>query len=116
MPTIQRDKINPANELSEPWSLSRTAYLEDFLYATGNVVMLMPYHVGVKDSGIGIKGIHSRVDTQLGNATGQHSGGVQMGEGCRRGGISQIISWHIDGLWWAGRQWRPSSRQLSVQI
>ena len=54
--------------------------------------------VGVHDTGDGIEGIHGGVDAQLGNATGQHSSGVQVSEGGGGGGISQIVSGHVDGL------------------
>ncbi len=37
--------------------------------------------------------------TQLGNTTGQHSGGVQVSECGGWGRISQIISRHIDSLY-----------------
>ena len=46
----------------------------------------------------GIEGIDSGVDTELGDAAGQDSGGVQMGEGGGGGGIGQIVSGHVDGL------------------
>ena len=36
--------------------------------------------------------------TQLGNATGQHSGGVQVGKSGGGGGIRQVIGRHVDGL------------------
>eukprot|EP00049_Salpingoeca_infusionum_P017038 m.351566 g.351566 ORF g.351566 m.351566 type:complete len:400 (-) comp16279_c0_seq1:777-1976(-) len=52
----------------------------------------------VKNTGGGVKRIDGWVDTQLGNTTGKHSGSIQMGKGCGWGWISQIISWHVDGL------------------
>jgi hypothetical protein len=52
----------------------------------------------VKDTGLGVKRVDGGVDTQLGDTTGQDSGGVQMGEGGGGRGISQIVSGHVDGL------------------
>lgn len=72
--------------------------LEDFLHATGDVVVLSSDNVGVHDTGGGVQGVDSGVDTQLSNGTGQHSGGVQVSEGGGGGRISQIVSGHIDGL------------------
>ena len=64
--------------------------------------MLGTDNVLVQDTRDGVEGIHSGVDTQLGDTSGQHSRGVKMGEGGGRGGISQIVSGHIDGLEQAG--------------
>ena len=72
--------------------------LEDLLYSTGNAVVLGSNDVGVHDTGGGIEGIDSGVDTQLCDSAGQHSGGVQVSEGGGRGGIGQIVSRHVDGL------------------
>jgi hypothetical protein len=60
--------------------------------------VLVTKDTGVEDTGLGVKRVDSGVDTQLGDTTGQDSGGVQMGEsgGGRR--ISQIVSGHVDGL------------------
>lgn len=74
------------------------AYLEDLLYTTGYVIMLSSHNVGVHDTGGGVQGVHSGVDTQLSDGTGQHGGGVQVSKGGSGGGISQVISGHIDGL------------------
>ncbi len=52
----------------------------------------------VKHSGLGVKRVDSRVDTKLGNGTGQHSRGVQVGEGGGGSRVGQIISGHVDGL------------------
>lgn len=54
--------------------------------------------VGVHDTGGRIQGIDGRVDTQLGDGTGQDGGGVQVSEGGGRSGVSQIVSGHVDGL------------------
>jgi hypothetical protein len=56
------------------------------------------YNTGIQHTRLGVKGINSGVNTKLGNTTGQDSGGIQMGEGSGRGGISQIIGRDIDGL------------------
>lgn len=72
--------------------------LEDFLHTTGHIVVLMSHNVGVHDTRGGVQGVNSRIDTQLGNGAGQHSGGIQVSEGCGRSRVSQIISRYIDGL------------------
>lgn len=74
------------------------AHLKDFLYSTSDAIVTLSDDVGVHDTGGGIQRIHSGVDTQLSDTTGQHSGGVQMGEGGGRGRVSQIVSGHVDGL------------------
>ncbi|GMR43041.1 hypothetical protein PMAYCL1PPCAC_13236 [Pristionchus mayeri] len=78
--------------------LKRLVVLEDLLDTTSNVVMVLSDDVGVHDTGGGIERVDSGVDTQLGNTTGKHSGGVKMGEGGGRGGISKIVSRHVDSL------------------
>ena len=60
--------------------------------------MLSADDVGIHDTGGGVKGIDSGVDTQLGDGTGQDGGSVQVSEGGGRGGIGQIVSGHVDGL------------------
>ena len=78
--------------------LERFVILQDLLHATGNVVVVLSDDVGVQHTGGRIQRIDSRVDTQFGNTTGQHRGGVQMGESGSRGRISQIVSRYVDGL------------------
>jgi len=72
--------------------------LEDLLDAGGGVVVLLTDDTGVEHTGLGVEGIDGGVDTQLGDTTRQDSGGVQMGEGGGGGGISKIVSRHVDGL------------------
>lgn len=72
--------------------------LEDFLHATGDIVVLGSDNVGVHDTGCGVQGVHGGVDAQLSDGAGQHSGGVQVSEGGGGGRVSQIVSGHIDGL------------------
>ena len=73
-------------------------HLQDFLYTSSSVIVIVSYDVWIHDTGGGIEGIHGRVDSQLGNATGQDSGGVQVGESRGRGRIGQIVSRYINGL------------------
>merc|ERR1719471_767971 len=68
------------------------------LDVTGNTVVLRSNDVGVHDTGGGVEGVDSGVDAALGDTTGQDSGGVQVGEGGGGGGVSQVVSGHIDGL------------------
>merc|ERR1712055_1098109 len=72
--------------------------LQQLLDITGNSVVLGSDDVGVHDTGGGVKGVDGGVDATLGNTTGQHSGGVQVSEGGGRGGVSQVVSGHVDGL------------------
>jgi len=72
--------------------------LEHLLDTGGGVVVLVTNDTGVQHTGLGVKGIDSGVDTQLGDTTGQDSGGVQVSEGGSGGRISQIVSGHVDGL------------------
>lgn len=60
--------------------------------------MSLSDNVYIQNTGVGVKGIHGWVDTQLSNTSGQHSGGVQVSEGSGRGGISQVVCGHIDSL------------------
>ena len=45
-----------------------------------------------------VKGVHGGIDSSLGHRSGEHSGGVQVSEGGGRGGVSQVVSGHVDGL------------------
>lgn len=72
--------------------------LEHLLDLGGGVVVVLSDDTGIQHTGLGVKGIDGRVDTKLRDTTGQHSRGIQMGEGRGRGRISQIISRHVDGL------------------
>merc|ERR1719167_419009 len=78
--------------------LQRLVILQDLLDSSSAGVVFMSNNVGVEDTGRRVKRIDGGVNTQLGDATGQHSRGVQMGEGSGRGGIGQIVSGHINGL------------------
>lgn len=60
--------------------------------------MLSSDNVGVHDTGGGVQGVHSRVDTQLSDGTWQHSGGIQVSKGGGGRRVSQVISWHINSL------------------
>ena len=60
--------------------------------------MVLSNDTRIQHTGLGVERVDSGVDTQLRDTTGQHSGGVQMGEGGGRGRISQIVSGHVDGL------------------
>merc|ERR1739844_670593 len=78
--------------------LERLVVLEELLHTSGHLVVLATDDVGVHDTAGGVEGIHSGVDSSLGNRSGEHSGGVQVSEGGGRGGVSQVVSRHVDGL------------------
>ena len=52
----------------------------------------------VEHTRLGVKGVDSRVDTELGNTTRQDGGGIQVSKGGGRGRVGQIVGWDIDGL------------------
>ncbi len=78
--------------------LETLVLLQDLLDTGGGVVVLLTDDTGVEHTGGRVERVDSGVDTQLGDTTGQDSGGVQMGEGGGRGGISQIVSRDVNGL------------------
>jgi len=78
--------------------LERLVVLEDLLDSSGNIVVLLADDTGVKHTRLGVEGVDGGVDTELGNGTGQHGGGVQVGEGGGGGGIGQIVGRDIDSL------------------
>merc|ERR1740123_2985867 len=72
--------------------------LQQLLDITGNSVVLCSDDVGVHDTGGGVEGVDGGVDAALGDATGQDGGGVQVRKGGGGGGVSQVVSGHVDGL------------------
>jgi hypothetical protein len=78
--------------------LQRLVLLEDLLDLGGGLVVVLADDTGVQHTGLGVERVDSGVDAQLGDTTGQDSGGVQMGEGGGGGRVSQIVSGHVDGL------------------
>eukprot|EP00965_Chrysotila_dentata_P064319 2131227-Pleurochrysis_carterae.AAC.2 len=45
-----------------------------------------------------VERVDSGVDALLGDASRQHGGGVQVGEGSRRRRVGQVVGGHVDGL------------------
>mmetsp|Transcript_2542 Transcript_2542/g.6973 ORF Transcript_2542/g.6973 Transcript_2542/m.6973 type:complete len:483 (-) Transcript_2542:25-1473(-) len=72
--------------------------LESLLDRTGKAVVLLADNARVEHTGGGVERVNSGVDTELSNATGQHSGGVQVGEGGGGSRVSQIVGRHVDSL------------------
>ena len=72
--------------------------LEHLLDTGGGVVVLFTDNTGVEHTRLGVERVDSGVDTQLGDTTGQDSGGIQVSEGGGGGRVSQIVSGHVDGL------------------
>ena len=60
--------------------------------------MLLTNYIGVHNTRCWIQRVHSWVNTQLSNASGKHSGGIQVSKGSSRSRICQVISWYIDSL------------------
>ena len=63
--------------------------LQQLLDITGNSVVLGSNDIGVHDTGGGVEGVDSGVDSTLGDATGQDSGRVQVSKSSGGGGVSQ---------------------------
>lgn len=78
--------------------LERLVVLESFLNGGSDFVVFLVNNAGVQHTGLGVKGVNSRVDTQLSDGTRQDSGGVQVGEGGGRGRIGQIVGRDVNGL------------------
>jgi hypothetical protein len=78
--------------------LERLVVLKDLLDGGGNIVMFLANNTGVQHTGFGVEGVDGGVDTKLSNTTGQHSGGVQVGEGGGGSRICQIVGRDVDGL------------------
>merc|ERR1719449_195556 len=72
--------------------------LEKLLYTSGDVVVLITDDVGVHDTAGRVKRVDSGIDSTLSHGPGQHSGGVQVSEGGGGGGVSQVVSGHVDSL------------------
>ncbi|GAF25605.1 transcriptional regulators [Moorella thermoacetica Y72] len=72
--------------------------LQYLLDAPGHLVVLFSQDARVQDTGGGVQGVDGRVDAQLSDLPGQNRGGVQMGEGRRRGRVGQVVGRHIDSL------------------
>src|SRR5699024_263227 len=72
--------------------------LEHLLGGAGHVVMALAHHVGLQGAGGGLQGVHSGVDALLHNLTGQHGGGVQVGEGGGGGRVGQVVGGDVHRL------------------
>ena len=72
--------------------------MEKLLHTSGDVVVLITDDVGVHDTAGRVKRVDSGIDSTLSHGPGQHSGGVQVSEGGGGGGVSQVVSGHIDSL------------------
>ena len=74
------------------------SYLQNLLYASCYLIVLLTNYIGVHNTRCWIQRVHSWVNTQLSNASGKHSGGIQVSKGSSRSRICQVISWYIDSL------------------
>ena len=72
--------------------------LERLLDLAREVIVGLADDAGVHHARGRVKGVDSGVDAELGNAAGQHSGGVKMGEGGGGSRIGKIVGGHVDGL------------------
>jgi hypothetical protein len=78
--------------------LERLVVLENLLDRGGHVVVVLADDTGVQHTRLRVERVDGGVDTELGNRTRQHGGGVQVSEGGSRGRIRQIIGGHVDSL------------------
>lgn len=78
--------------------LERLVLLQHLLNTGCGVVVVLTDNTRVQHTRLGVQRVDSWVDTQLRDTTGKHSGGVQMGKGSGRSGISQIVSGDVDSL------------------
>ena len=78
--------------------LKLTVFLQYLLDGPGGLVMLVAHDIRLQHTGRGGQGVHSRVNTQLGDSTGQHGGGVQVGKGGGRGRVGEVVGRHVHGL------------------
>lgn len=90
--------------------LNPLTHLENLLHTTSHIIVLVPHDVGVHNAGCGVQRVHSRVDAQLCDGTGQHGCGIQVGKGGGRRGVSQVISRHVDRLGNRGRYMAEGGR------
>ena len=72
--------------------------LKDLLDSSGDIVVFPTNNTGVQHTGLGVKGVDSWVDTQLGDGTRKHGGGIQVSEGGGGGRIGQIVGGDVYGL------------------
>lgn len=72
--------------------------LEELLDTGSDIVVILADDGRVEHTALGVERVNSGVDTELGNTTGKHSGGVQVGEGGGGSRVSQIVSRHVDSL------------------
>lgn len=78
-------------------------YLEHFLHATSHIVVLRAHNVRVENTRRRVERVDGRVDTQLGDRTREHSGGVQVRESRSRRRVRQVVRGHVDGLYRSDR-------------
>ncbi|KAH3677854.1 hypothetical protein OGATHE_000508 [Ogataea polymorpha] len=78
--------------------LQRLVSLQGLLDTSGNVIVLLTNNGHIEQSRLGVQWVDSWVDTQLRDTSGQHGGSIQVSESSSRSRISQVISWHVDGL------------------
>ena len=78
--------------------LERLVVLENLLDTSGDTVVLVTHNSRVEDTGLGVKRVDGRVNTQLGNGTRQDSCGVQVSKSGSGSRIRQVISRDVNGL------------------
>jgi hypothetical protein len=93
-----RGRIVDLREEGRSDILERLVVLENFLNGGSDFVVFLANNAGIQHTGLGVKGVNGRVDTQLSDGTGQDSGGIQVGEDGGGGGIGQIVCRDVDGL------------------
>src|SRR5262249_24026875 len=72
--------------------------LQHGLHATGHLVVLVAHDQRIELAGGGVQRVHGGVDTQRGDVTAQHDGGVQVREGGRGARVGQVVGGDVHGL------------------
>jgi hypothetical protein len=72
--------------------------LKNLLDGGGNIIVLLANNTRIQHPRLGVQGVNCWVNAKLGNTTGQHGSGVQVGKGGGGSRICQIIGRNVDSL------------------
>src|SRR5690606_1648743 len=73
--------------------------LQDFLYTLSAIVVVVPDYFRSQDPRSGVKRVNRRINTQLGDLTVQYRGRVQVGKGCCRSRVGQVVGRYVNRLY-----------------
>src|SRR5690606_20391902 len=72
--------------------------LQDPLDLGGDEVVLLPHDLRVEGAARGVERVDRRVDAQGGQRTGEHRGGVEVGERRVRRRVGDVVGGDVDRL------------------